>query len=335
MPSHATPPDKRVNPTLVILCTSLAGACFVWFLASFLLNRFAGDRQKLAQRLTADPRNSDEADDLLARNPNKILRQGARSLPPLLAKLSLFRTIHTKLVTTDPDARASRFLVRCLSVAAAVAALAYLPTASPLASLAAAAAGLYFPVLLLNLRHARRQRLLNDQLPEALDFLGRILRAGHSLSTGLQMMGDELPQPIGAEFRRAYEQHSLGQSIESALRDASTRMDSPDFAFFVTAVLIQRQTGGDLTEVLRNISAMVRGRIRLQQHVLSITAEGRFTGYILFCFPTALFFITYAVNPAYASVLLKTDVGRMLLAASFFLQVMGLMVIRKIVNVKA
>ena len=118
------------------------------------------------------------------------------------------------------------------------------------------------------------------------------------------------------------------------MRDAAARVDSADFAFFVTAVLIQRQTGGDLTEVLGNIAGMVRGRLRLQQHVLAITAEGRFTGYILFCFPTALLCITYAVNPAYTSVLFKTDVGRMLLAASFFLQVIGLVVIRKIVNVK-
>lgn len=322
-----------MDPTLLILCVSLAGASFVWFLASFLLNRLTGDRQKLAQRLTADPRS--EADELLSRNTNKILRQDAQALPPLLAKLSLFRAVHKKLTATNPDARPSRFFARCLALAAAGAVLGHVSTQSLLASIVAGAAGLCFPVLLLGVRHARRQKLLNEQLPESLDFLARILRAGHSLSTGLQMMGDELPQPIGAEFRRAYEQHSLGQTIESALRDAATRIDSPDFAFFVTAVMIQRQTGGDLTEVLRNISAMIRGRLRLQQHVLSITAEGRFTGYILFCFPTALFFIMYGVNPAYASVLLKTDVGRMLLALSFLLQVIGLVVIRRIVNVKA
>src|SRR5205085_6835476 len=101
------------------------------------------------------------------------------------------------------------------------------------------------------------------------------------LSTGLQMMGEELPAPLAAEFRRCYDQHSLGTPLEDALKDMATHIESTDFAFFVTAVLIQRQTGGDLAEVLGNISKMIRGRLRLLQQVKAKTAEGRFTGYIM------------------------------------------------------
>ena len=173
-----------------------------------------------------------------------------------------------------------------------------------------------------------------DQLPEALDYLSRILRAGHSLSTGLQMMADELPQPLSGEFRRCYDSHSVGQALEDALKDTAIRVDNPDFGFFVTAILIQRQTGGDLSEVLTNISDMIRQRIRLQQHVKAKTAEGRFTGYILVVFPVVLFFVSYYLNPKYASVLLHTSTGLWLLALAAAMLMLGTWAIKKITTIK-
>jgi tight adherence protein B len=114
----------------------------------------------------------------------------------------------------------------------------------------------------------------------------------------------------------------------------ATRIESTDFAFFVTAVLIQRQTGGDLSEVLNNISGMIRQRIRLQQHVKAKTAEGRFTGYILVAFPAVMFMIAWTMNPNYAGVLLHTGKGMGMLGAAFILQMMGLWAIRKLTTVK-
>ena len=111
------------------------------------------------------------------------------------------------------------------------------------------------------------------------------------------------------------------------------RIESTDFAFFITAVLIQRQTGGDLSEVLKNISGMIRQRIRLQQHVKAKTAEGRFTGYILSAFPGVMFCIAYTLNPQYAGVLIHTSTGLMLLGIAFGLQLMGLYFIKKITTV--
>jgi tight adherence protein B len=190
------------------------------------------------------------------------------------------------------------------------------------------------PILVLNSAVNRRQKNFNDQLPEALDFLSRILRAGHSLSTGLQMMADELPQPLSAEFRRCYDAHSVGQSLEESLKDTAIRVDNPDFGFFVTAILIQRQTGGDLSEVLTNISDMIRQRIRLQQHVKAKTAEGRFTGYILVVFPVILFFVSYYLNPKYASVLLHTTTGIELLCLAGAMLALGTWAIQKITTIK-
>jgi tight adherence protein B len=148
------------------------------------------------------------------------------------------------------------------------------------------------------------------------------------------MMADELPNPLAAEFRQCYDQHSLGQSLDDALKDTAGRIESTDFAFFVTAVLIQRQTGGDLSEVLRNISGMIRQRVRLHQQVRAKTAEGRFTGYIMVAFPIVMFFIASTLNPEYSQILLHTPTGLRMVGVAFGLQMAGLIAIRKITTVK-
>ena len=190
------------------------------------------------------------------------------------------------------------------------------------------------PFLIVSSRCARHQKTVEDQLPESLDFLARVLRAGHSLATGLQMAGEELPEPLAMEFRRCYGQHSLGTSLEIAMKEMAARVGTPDFSFFVTAVLIQRTTGGDLAEVLTNIANMVRSRIRLHQHVKAITAEGRLVGYILLVLPVIFFSILYMVNKPYAEVLLITKEGKYVLAFAVGLQLLGLITIKKIVSVK-
>jgi tight adherence protein B len=200
--------------------------------------------------------------------------------------------------------------------------------------LGGAALGGYVPFFILSVKKNRRQKMITMQLPEALDFLSRVMRAGHSFSTGLQMMADELPDPLSSEFRRCYDQHSLGQSLEDSLKDMATRVDSTDFAFFVTAVLIQRQAGGDLSEVLGNISGMIRARVRLMQSVKAKTAEGRLTGYIMVAFPGLMFCLAYYLNPDYGGVLLHTNMGLELLGTAFGLAMLGLFMIKKITTVK-
>jgi len=314
----------------IILLIALSVTLATWGIAQAIISLIHGDRHKLQHRLVSDWRTDPQ--DLL--NPSVTLCPDLKGIPPFLAKLPLIQNINRKLLYAYPQARLVRFLpfVAVLGMSAFV--ITTLITDSLLLGLFAGAIASYLPIMHINAKRARRQHAIATQLPDALDFLTRVLRAGHSLSTGIQMMGDELPQPIGAEFRRCYDQHSLGQSLEDSLRELAHKIDSSDFAFFVTAVLIQRQTGGDLSEVLSNISTMIRGRMQLQQHIKAITAEGRLTGYILFAFPAVLFVISYLLNPAYAGVLIKTDVGQKLLAAAIAMQFIGLFAIRKIVAVK-
>ncbi len=292
-----------------------------------------GERKRLAERLGSDDRLAPAGGG--TGRPSILLAQMENSgLPPNLQAMPFFQGLNRQLGQAFPDAVLARFLMLagglCFGFALAVWAI----TGSPVFGLIGGAVGGYGPFFLIGSRRAKRQKLLANQIPDALDFLSRVLRAGHSLTTGLQMMGEELPKPIGDEFRKAYDQHSLGQPLEDCLKAMSGRIESTDFAFFITAVLIQRQSGGDLSEVLRNISGMIRQRIRLQQHVKAKTAEGRFTGYILVAFPAVMFLVAYVMNPGYAGILLHTNMGLGLLGTSFGLCMAGLLAIRKITTVK-
>lgn len=321
-----------MSDLLLPILVAASVATFAWGLVAAAAGLTGGQRRRLQQRLTLDNNRSDGIPAIGGLSITVQLE--VSGVPEFLARKPYIQRLNRRLVQAYPDRTLVSFLVRCAVYAIAVGGMTLLVTTSVPVGLAAGLAAGYVPFLMLNARRAKRQRMIALQLPDALDFLTRILRAGHSLSTGLQMMGEELPQPLAGEFRRVYDQHSLGLSLEESLREAAVRIESGDFAFFVTAVLIQRQTGGDLSEVLRNISGMIRGRVRLGQHVKARTAEGRFTGYVLVAFPAVMFLISYYMNPNYAGVLINEPGGRFLLGAAAGLQLLGLFAIKKITTVK-
>jgi tight adherence protein B len=290
-----------------------------------------GDKRKLSQRLGSDERVDGQA---VTRQSIVIQQMESAGLPPALAKIKLLQKMHGRVIQAFPELPLARFLLIVSAMGFVGFLIAWVVADSLIMGLMAGAIAGYLPFFAMNSKRNKRQRQLADQIPDALDFLSRILRAGHSLTTGLQMMGEELRPPMAAEFRHCYGQHSLGQPLEDCLKDMATRVETTDFAFFVTAVLIQRQTGGDLSEVLNNISGMIRQRIRLQQHVKAKTAEGRFTGYILVAFPAIMFLVAWTMNPAYAGILLHTSKGMMLLGTAFGLQMLGLWAIRKLTSVR-
>ena len=299
----------------------------VW---GILRSLFNPDQRKMRDRL------SGSLEHQVQTQVNKSIRRrtGLDEVKGILGQFEVFHEINKTLLQSSPNLTLQRFLWTVAGCAFGLMALVFLITTGIVVSLVAAVIGGAVPFLALMNKRNRRQKLIADQLPDALDFLSRALRAGHSMATGFQLMADELPQPISGEFRRVYEQNSLGASLEDTLRAAVDRVESTDFAFFVTAVLIQRQTGGDLSEVLGNIGEMIRHRVRLQQHVKAKTAEGRFTGYILAGFPAVMFVVSYCLNKEYAGRLLNQTIGIVMLSIAFALQLLGLYVIRKITTVK-
>ena len=317
--------DGLLFPILIASSVAL----LIWGLTRALTDGSKRQRKKLAARLSNEGRV-----DPIESGTRQITRQlDVVGVPPFLARQPFIQGLNRHLIQAWPGQRLGRFLTLAASAGFCGLFVGYVVSGSAMIALPAGAVALYVPFLVLGRKRNKRQQLMAGQLPDALDFLSRVLKAGHSFSTGLQMMAEELPKPLSEELRRCYDAHSLGQAMEDALKDTAARIESTDFAFFVTALLIQRQTGGDLSEVLKNISGMIRGRIRLSQQVKAKTAEGRFTGYILVAFPAVMFLLCWVQNPTYCGKLL-TGTGLYFLGTAFGLQMLGLWAIRKITTVR-
>jgi tight adherence protein B len=191
-----------------------------------------------------------------------------------------------------------------------------------------------FPVLWLLQRRKSRLSKFAKQLPDMFELLSQALRAGHSLASGMQLISQELPDPAGTEFGRVFHEQNLGLKIEDALLNMANRMDILDVRLFVTAVLIQRQTGGDLAEVLDKISGVIRERIKLHGTVQALTAEGRLSGYVLLALPFVVFGAMLKINFEYAETLWKNPIGQMMSMFAIVSMLMGWMMIKKIINIK-
>lgn len=183
-------------------------------------------------------------------------------------------------------------------------------------------------------RRKSRFARFEKQLSDALDLMSRALKSGHSLASGLNVVASEMPAPISTEFRTVYDEQNLGIPIEQALRNMLVRIPNMDLQFFVTAVAIQRQAGGDLAEILNKISYLVRERFKILGMVKALTGEGRISGIVLMALPIALFFTVYYLNPDYVMLLFNREIGRQMISVAIFLQVLGAIAIKKIVDIK-
>jgi tight adherence protein B len=192
----------------------------------------------------------------------------------------------------------------------------------------------FFPLIWLWFRRSRRMAAFAKQLPEALELISRALRAGHSLASGFSLVAEEMSEPICREFSRAYEAQNLGKPLDLALEEMTERVPNLDLRFFATAVILQRQTGGDLAEILDKIGYIVRERFKIWGQVQALTGEGRLSGIVLLALPPALFIAMWRLNPEYSMQLFTDPMGHQMLAAAIILQVLGALVIRKIVNIK-
>lgn len=183
-------------------------------------------------------------------------------------------------------------------------------------------------------RRGARFAKFAKQMPDALELVGRALRSGHSLASGLRVVVDEMPAPISTEFSRVYESQNLGIPLEQALKDMLKRMPNMDLKFFVTAVVLQRQTGGDMAEILDKIGHIIRERFRILGQVQALTGEGRISGIVLMALPIALFFACYYLNPDYVMLLFIDPLGKKMIAGAIFLQILGAVSIKKIITIK-
>jgi tight adherence protein B len=190
------------------------------------------------------------------------------------------------------------------------------------------------PLVWVMMRRKRRLKQFAAQLPEAMEMIARTLRSGQSLGFGISMVATEMNQPIAGEFSRVFEEQNLGITMEQSLNDLVDRIPNLDLKFFVTAVILQRQTGGDLAEILDKIGSLIRDRFKIWGQVQALTGEGRLSGVVLLVLPFVLFLAVYQLNPSYVMALFTDPLGTKMLTAAVIMQILGALVIRKIVNIK-
>lgn len=201
----------------------------------------------------------------------------------------------------------------------------------------APAAGIaLFSVPFLWLWNKRRSRLakFGSQLCDALELVARALRAGHSLAAGMHVVAEEMPAPIADEFSRVYEEQNLGIALEDAMMGMCNRVPNLDLRFFVTSVAIQRQTGGDLAEILDKIGYIIRERFKILGQIKALTAEGRLSGIVLIALPFVLFLVMLHIKQDYVSMLWKKEIGIKMMTGALLMQLFGAIVIKKIIDIK-
>ncbi|TWT76848.1 Bacterial type II secretion system protein F domain protein [Posidoniimonas polymericola] len=253
-----------------------------------------------------------------------------------LLEKSLVKYLNLKMMFEQADVSftVSKFLLVCVvsgTIGFVLPTLAGLPVKfAPIV----AAIFLFLPFLWLMMKRKSRLKKFAAQLPEALELIARALRAGHSLGAGMNLVAQEMSAPIAKEFGRAFEEQNLGMPMEETLDHLADRVPNLDLKFFVTAVVLQRQTGGDLAEILDKIGRLIRERFKIWGQVQALTGEGRLSGIVLLALPPTLFATVYQMNPDYLMLLFTDELGKKMLVGGVVMQLLGAIVIRKIINIR-
>lgn len=323
---------NRFVPAFLIFVAVALGTVALVLVAELL----RGNRQRrdLAERLQEL-----EADLAAAGNTAAagILRSEAplpRLLEAALARLPRLRDLALTLEQANLGWSVQTFLLLTLGGGIGGGGAAFALTNNLLVVLVLGTLGASLPYLHMRRARTRRFRAFEEQLPEAIDLMGRALRAGHPFSAGIKMVADEIPDPIGMEFRKIYEQHRFGLSLPDGLLSLSDRIDLVDLRILVTAVLIQREVGGNLAEVLDKIAYTTRERFKIRRQIRVHTAQGRMTGYLLAALPILTTGGFLMINRDYILTLFRDPLGHMILGVILTLQLIGFFWIRKIVDIE-
>jgi tight adherence protein B len=252
----------------------------------------------------------------------------------LLAESSLGGKLKRLIDRSGVDTTPGAIGAACLMAGAIGFVLAMMFTGQAAAALLAGVAGAVAPVAWLKNKVSRRLKRFEEQFPEALDLLSRAIRAGHAFQTAMGMVADELPAPVGPEFRKTFDQQNFGLPLKEALNELAERVSLLDVRFFVTAVLIQRDTGGNLAEILDNLAHVVRERFKVLRQVRVHTAHGRFTGYVLLALPAFLACALMFINPEHMGLLFKERMGQMMVIAAIIMQAIGYFWIRQVIKIE-
>lgn len=192
----------------------------------------------------------------------------------------------------------------------------------------------YFPFLYLCIVRKKRMEKFERQLPDALELIARTLRAGHAFSSGLKMVSQEFDDPLGTEFQRALDEINFGVSVPDVLKNLATRVSCPDLRYFVVSVLIQRETGGNLAEIIDNMGGIIRERFKFHGRVKVLSAEGRISAIVISALPFIMAVVVYFLNPRFILTLNEDPLGRTMVTVALILMIFGILVMRKMVRIR-
>jgi tight adherence protein B len=252
----------------------------------------------------------------------------------MLSGTGLAKNLEVLLYQAGVDMKVGTFVLLCLAIGAAAMLLFIVFFGRPLFGLGLGVLVAFIPYMVVKSKKTKRTRLMEEQLPDAMDLMTSALRAGLSLPAALQLVAQEAPSPLAEEFGHTFDEQNLGLDIRDAMLNLARRIDSVDMKFFVTAVVIQRETGGNLAEIMQNIAHIVRERFRILGDVRTLTAHGRFSGVILSILPVFMAFLIAIIAPDYMMGFLKDPSGQAFLLVALVLQIIGFLWIRKVVNIR-
>jgi tight adherence protein B len=287
-------------------------------------------RERLAAVRKAAERQPDEELELLR---DEVLSE-IPALDNILRRSQRVSNLQVMLSQADLSMRAGNMILLCLATAIFVGLIMAVVGRSPVFGLVGALVGALMPYSYASFRRGRRFKQFEELFPQAIDTLARAVRAGHALTTALELISNEVSEPVAGEFRKLFEEQKFGLPMRDALINLTERMPLVDVKFFVTAVMLQRETGGNLAEILDNLSYVIRERFKIQRQVRVFTAQGRMTMLLLMLLPPIIVTVMLFVSPAFIRPLFTDPIGHTLVVVGIVLQTLGYFVIRRIIQIQ-
>lgn len=320
-----------MRPLLAVLVAAL---CFGLLVGLLSIRSRAKKEHAMTERLNyfAGVRQEERPQRKLT--PKALLYSCIEAIAKGLGRLQQGRRIELLMQQADWPIRGTEFEAILLLWGGLVGLITFLVTLKGAMFFAGALAGVLMGLALLGMRIRRRRKKFTNQLGDMLTMVANALRAGFSFMQAFELISREMDAPMGREVQLVVNEVNLGNTLESALDNMQRRVASPDFELVVTAVRIQRQVGGDLASILDTISETIAERVRMRREVMALTAQGRLSGIVVAVIPVALGLFLEIVNPGYLKPLLETDIGRMFIIAAIIMDMIGFLVIKRIVDIR-
>ena len=304
------------------------------FIGGSLLDERRARARLLRERLSAAQKTPErEPTEELALLRDEMLSE-IPALDTFLKRSARISALQRLLSQADITTRAGSFLLICIAVAIVLSAVVLFWIHSGMFAWAAGMIGFFLPYSFASYKRTKRFDRFEELFPQAIDTLARAVRAGHAFTTALELIANEINEPVAGEFRKLFEEQKFGMPVRDALVNLTERVPLVDVKFFVTAVMLQRETGGNLAEILDNLSYVIRERFKIMRQVRVFTAQGRLTMLLLMGLPPLVVVIMLVFNPGFIRPLFSEPLGHMLIVIGITLQTVGYFVIRKIIQIQ-